>query len=373
MLKINKEFCQEFGERRNLSKNSIKVYLSCVNSYTNFHGLTMQELITEADEEEEQGIRAKKRTLKKRLEEWRQDLINQNLSKVTIRQRMTNIKAIYRFYEIEIPNLSFINDKQMKQYEPIMFKDLPTKSIIRQALYYADPCMSAIILLESSSGMGRREVLNLKVEDFIKATGINYQGKDVVECIDDLYFADKDIVPIWKLERQKTKKYYYTFCTTECVRAIIYYLMTRKDLEYDAPLFKISENHYYTKFKELNDVLNLGEVGGRSVFRGHMLRKFNASHLRMGNNPLTIDEIDSIQGRSKNTVQESYFMDDPRTLWKKYIMNMNEVMINASSIAKDRTQLELDKATAQVDKLTQLWDKRLELANKLIIENPQDA
>lgn len=43
---------------------------------------------------------------------------------------------------------------------------------------------------------------------------------------------------------------------------------------------------------------------------------------------LSPDEIDSLQGRSKNTVRSSYFFDDPKFLKEKYILNLNQVSIN---------------------------------------------
>lgn len=368
----NETFTQKFCQERNLSDGSRQAYLSSIRGYSRFHQLDMYELIQEADDEEEQGIRLKKRSIKQRLTSYRQHLIDEGLSQRTIRLRVTHIKTVYTHYEIEVPKLPFVNEKQIKSYKPIMFKDLPTKAIIRQALYFADPLMKSIILFQATSGCARRETLNLTIRDFFDACGFNTQQLTVEECLNELYYTDKQIVPTFTLRRQKTDKYYYTFCTMECVRAIVYYLATRRDLAYDNKLFKIGENHYFARFKELNDILNLGTVdNGQSVLRGHMLRKFHASHLRMGNHPLTIDEIDSLQGRSKDAIRESYFMDNPNELRKRYILAMKELYINdEASTVIDRQQEQMDKIQEKVEKLNQFQEQRMELISRLAIENP---
>ena len=51
--KIFKNFCRE----RNLSPGSIKVYDHALRKYKTFNGMTLQELLDEADTEEEKGNR----------------------------------------------------------------------------------------------------------------------------------------------------------------------------------------------------------------------------------------------------------------------------------------------------------------------------
>ena len=88
--------------------------------------------------------------------------------------------------------------------------------------------------------------------------------------------------------------------------------------------------------------------------RMHMLRKFHASNLAKGENGLTLDEIDSLQGRSKDSVQSSYFYDDPKELKKKYIANMGNVMIN----------VDLKTLTIESPEVLALKKKALELENE---------
>lgn len=68
----------------------------------------------------------------------------------------------------------------------------------------------------------------------------------------------------------------------------------------------------------INQELKLGKVGTYNRFRSHMLRKFHASTLYNAKNGLTLEEIDSLQGRGKNTVHSAYFMENPKILKQKY-------------------------------------------------------
>lgn len=79
---------------------------------------------------------------------------------------------------------------------------------------------------------------------------------------------------------------------------------------------------------EINNSLKLGKVGPYNRFRSHMLRKFHASALYNSNNNWSLEEIDSLQGRSKNKTHSSYFMENPNILKEKYINSFDCLIIN---------------------------------------------
>ena len=73
---MDSELLEEIHIVKNHSKGIRKVYKCAVKKYTNFCGKSLEELIEEAESEEEQGIRWKKRKLKRRLLSYRQHLID---------------------------------------------------------------------------------------------------------------------------------------------------------------------------------------------------------------------------------------------------------------------------------------------------------
>lgn len=364
MIMEDEELLLQFVHERKLSQESYKLYKRVIESYTEFHETSFYELLEEADNEEEERIRMKNRKIKKRLTEYRNYLID-NYTKNTVLSYFSKIKTLYSWYELELPNISN-KTKQIKQYEPIYYRDLPDKEIIKEALKISNSVMKAIILFMSSSGCARKETLNITIEDFIEATK-HYHNLDNIYEILDVLKKQKNIIPTWKIRRQKTNKYYYTFCSYEATEAIVNYLYTRTDdLTNESKLFKISANYFITNFIEINNNLRLGQVGPYNRFRSHMLRKFHASNLLRGEFALSIEDIDSLQGRSKNQVHESYFFEDPNELREKYIKNINQLLINYEVVSVDSPEvLELKYENNELKK------EREELIEKTKEENKE--
>ena len=65
-----------------------------------------------------------------------------------------------------------------------------------------------------------------------------------------------------------------------------------------------------------------GFKGKYRFFRSHTLRKFHASNIG-----LSAEYIDSLQGRSKNIVHETYIKTNPRKLKEIYKSAMKNVML----------------------------------------------
>lgn len=354
MLNMNdEEILQDFVAARNLKPISGSAYRYTIKVYTEFHQMTMQELIDEAETEEEQGIRWKHRKLKRRLIDFR-NYINEQYLENTAKNHFNKILAIYRHHEIEIHDLPTVSRKNIRVATPINFKDLPDKEIIKQGLKVANPLMRAIILLMSSSGCARREVINLTIKDFLEATK-SYHGKeDIYEAINVMKDRE-DIIPMFHIKRQKTNKFYYTFCSPEAAKEIINYLISRKKhLTNEDKLFKIHTVYLNNHFQDINNTLNLGKRGTFIRFRSHMLRKFHASQLYNDGVPLEI--VDSLQGRGKDSTHSSYFMEDPEKLKQIFIEHLNAVTINL-----DINNLDL-KSPEYVKMETELENKEVEVS-----------
>lgn len=72
----------------------------------------------------------------------------------------------------------------------------------------------------------------------------------------------KHVIPTFNIRRQKTDKYYTTYCTPEAVNAINSYLLSRTDhLTDDKQLFKIGNCYFSDLFANMNGKLGLGKVG----------------------------------------------------------------------------------------------------------------
>ena len=340
---------QQITSERNITLSSKRLYWNAVEQYEQVQGLPLKELLEEAENEEDQGLRWKHRKLRHRLTSYQNHMIT-NYKYGTAKNYISRIKTIYHYYDIEIHNLPRLNRRQANYSEPILYKDLPTKKTLQEAYTIMTPVMRAILLFSISTGCSKREILNFKLSDYYQWID-PYTPQQVLE-------ENIDIVPVIYTYRSKTNHHYYTFTTPETIREIARYLQTRKDDKED--LFKIEYKYASVLFQQYNNELKLGRKNNMNILRSHMLRKFHASQLCSGENPLSLDEIDTLQGRKKQNTRQSYYFDDPEYLRKKYIQNMDQVTIldEVHTITVDSPEVEMLKKKAdKIDELEQLIKK----------------
>ena len=357
-----------FFNERNSKASTIKNYGMAFKYYTKYNGMSMQELLDEADREEEKGIRWKRSSLKRRLIDFR-TYIYEEVSTSTAKLYFNCIRTFYRHFEIEMQSLPYM--KSESNGNVIKHDDIPTRREIGEAYGYASPLLKAVILFISSSGCARTETLNLTVGDFMKATDEFSNREDILDRCMELQEVE-DAIPIWEVHRQKTDKEYFTFCSTEALQEICKYLLTRKDkLTEDSKLFKIYYQYLNRKFNQLNKLLGDESCGAWSKFRPHTLRKFNASALINAENGFTIEEVDAIQGRSKDMTHRTYFLEDPAKLREKYRSCMGAVTILSDVTAseyqdmKNEKEMLESKISEQEEKLRKMMEEMEKISNIL--------
>ncbi len=309
---------------RNIKKSTQETYLIPTKQYEKLHNKTIDELIEEADHEEEERVRLKNRKIKIRLLEFRQYMINKKLSPTTIKSRMIRITTIYRHFEIEIPQLPPF---QLQENEFERYNDIPTIEDIKKVLKETvNKKHKAIILFMATSGTALNETIHLTVEDFIKATtDYHDNNKDLKIILTQLENQD-DIIPLFEMVRLKTNYPYYTCCSPEATTAIIEFLKTRNTLSLEEKLFKYNKTSILTMFQRLNEKMGWGRVKGRRFFRSHALRKFNATAIE------DIGFANTIQGRQADSITNAYFKHNPKRIKEKYLEHLPKLTINKTII-----------------------------------------
>ena len=322
----NNELLKNLAISCNHSEETQRIYRLALTNYASYFNQNLHELLAEAEEDENNNIKWKRRRVKAKLTEYRHHLLQKYVLN-TVKKHMIAINKFYRFYDIEIQKLPMINEKSMQKAQPIYFKDLPDKEIIREAVSIASPFMKAIILFICSSGCGRAETLNLTIQDYIDALSeyVPQRCRNIYEII-DITNENDNIVPTFNIRRLKTNKYYTTYCSPEAVKAINAYLLTRTDpLTNESTLFKTHPQYLINNFQKINDYLGLGKVGKYNRFRSHMLRKFHASALY--NDGMSLDKVNDLQGKAKNKTDQAYFLINPEDLKYDYIQHLPAVTI----------------------------------------------
>lgn len=322
-------FCIE----KNLSDSTISLYSACVSLYEKLNDLTLDELIEEADKEEEDRVRWKHRKIKDRLIQYRKYLF-ENKSEGTANRYLGCIKTIYRHFEIELQDLPSFNSKQIDKTYQMDFDDLIKKQEIIDAYHEANNEVKCIILMGISSGLSKVDMLNLTVRDFVIACKIDYEGKELLDVLHEIKSKD-NLIPCFKGTRQKTGVKYTTFCSPEATEHIVQRLIGRdaklreedSQLELDDKLFNISNSHLLYSFKKINNKLGLGKVGKFSKMRCHMLRKYQASTLTNSSVDWSAEEIDALQGRLQDATHRAYFHISVENLYAKYLESVDELML----------------------------------------------
>ncbi len=323
----NEEYIQEYVQTRDLSKNTYYSLKSVLNHYSDYQECSLNELLEEADLEEEQGIRWKRRKLKTRLTNY-SNHCKKEMSINSAKSYLHIVKSFYNHHELEIGTLPAINKRNAQVNNPITYNDLPDKDIIRTAVEISTPLFRCLILFLSSTGMAKVDARKLTINDFLIATYEYHKSTDIATAVNKMLEYEDVIIPTWKHRRSKTNKYFVTFNTPECTTEILNYLVLRlskSDLKLDDLLFPVNEHYFTKKFGELNDMMGLGKVGSYRRFRGHMLRKFHSSNLKKAG--MDKYEINVLQGKSNGAVDDVYFFEDENKLREDYIKYMDSLMV----------------------------------------------
>ena len=327
MIDDSQETLEKMYAERNISESTQKGYYASFIKYCEFtkdRFNNLQEMIDFYLAEEYEKIPMRDRTLKKDLLAFREYLQNNDSVKSdrSFKTYFAKLKTIFNHFELEMPTLP-----QMKLEKGYIsnYNDLPTKEMIKSACEQSPLDLKAVILFMSSSGSAKAETLSIEVGWFLEGCKEYLEEPPTPANIQESIKAlsnKHDIVPMIYLRRIKTDKWYYTYCSPEASYMIIESLKTRKNLTWESKIFDFTSSMLLTKFQEINDNNDWGLVGSYRRFRSHALRKFMASNIGLAR-----DQVDSIQGRSKDMIQEAYFKQDPKSMKKIYMSVMERIMI----------------------------------------------
>ena len=322
-------------KERNVRASTAHGYISTIKMYTEFNQMQLYDLIDEALKEQDAHIPLRESKLKQRLLDYRNYLMNiQDMSSKTVKTYFSKMLTVYRHFECEIP---IIPMAQYKHEYVTTYSDLPTLDHLRQALEVSPVDLRAAICFQASSGSAKAETLQLTVRQFFQGVqeyhDLSFSEDEetlekILEVLEHKLAEYELIVPTFYLERIKTKKFYYTFCSPEACKWIVMDLKNRigktNVQEFlNSQLFDFSPSLLLTRYQEVNDYFKWGHKGKFRFFRSHVLRKWNASNIQM-----TSEDIDNIQGRAKDVVHEAYIKVKPERLKKTYMEHMWRVCID---------------------------------------------
>jgi len=333
-------------------------YLSDLTDYCYFNDMGIDDLIDEAEMEEDKGIRKNKRKLKKRLINFRGYLRNKGHSEKHIKTRFRNVKSFYRALGVDIP---FIPD-DTKQYDrQLRYDEIPTKEDIKRAIETTTNLRNrAIFLFMATSGCGSAETRTFTLREWMLGTKEFHGETEDIERA--LYKMDGEMeyIPVFPIVRQKKNLDYYTCITPEANQYIVNHLKTRKNLKLDDYVFNISENGLGDAYRSVNDKLGWGRVKGGKFrfFSSHQMRRFNFNVFGIENKSFAY----MIEGRKFGDTAEAYFVRDPEKIRATYRHFVNDLTIFQKYEIKDISSKEYLEMQEQLNKKDAMI---AELENKL--------
>lgn len=318
--KSNLQLLDELRLYKNWTETTYINTKNIINHYTRYHDQTMQELIIEAETDEEEIPLLKKRRIKKRLLSFQLYLQQEkHFTPSTIKQYLAVIQSIYNFYEIALPRLPVITVHNTEN-----INDIPTNENIRKAINICNTKMKAAITTMASSGLARNELANLTIQDFIDATAEYHHETQIINIIRVL--EKQQVIPTWTLTRIKTQVPYYTFCSNEATQYILQMLKERlmkKDIKPHNKLFDINAPSISMYFQRLNDRCGYGWKKHRRFLHAHSLRKYFSTTMYAAG--MDFISIEFMLGHSIGRTQEAYLKANPEKQKNKYLRFVDSV------------------------------------------------
>jgi integrase len=351
-------FFIDYCENRNIKDTTVEVYVIAFQKYTTLLNRTLPELIDEAELEEERAVRLRKRKIKQYLLAFKQHLDKENYSD-NYKRNLTNcIRTFYTEYDIQLPKR--FRNKSRNDRKQVLYEDLPTMQDISHILKYANLTYKAIILLGVSSGMSRAEICSLTFKDLFDAIPLDPYPETLKELVVRVGEID-NLIPLWKVQRQKTGNNFFTFSSPEASDRILDYLKdldrrvirytkdTRIDLKFkfspDTQLFvnkslnPLTDFAMTTNFVRLNQKAGFELVDNRYPIRPHSLRKVFASTLEKNKMPHLMTRW--LMGHTQDTTTTAYFKADPQAIREEYIQVLNHLTTNQVEIKLVETYQEI--------------------------------
>lgn len=125
------EIMDKFYNERCINKRTQYGYNNSFSLYIQYTKMHLQDLLIEADIEEEKGVRWKRRKLKEKLIGFR-GWLQERYKYSTIKVLFNRIKTFYSHFEIEIGFMPQLNQKAVIKSESITYDDIPDKEMINE-------------------------------------------------------------------------------------------------------------------------------------------------------------------------------------------------------------------------------------------------
>ena len=318
----NDPLYKEFVLNRNLKPETIRSYNRKLRIYCEVTGLSLTQLIEEAEDDEDNGIRFRKRRIKMHFQDLQDHLIKKDYSSQKIVDIISTIRGFYSHFEIQIPKRAFSsNPPDLEEYK------VPTKEDIKLAINNSSLRFATFIMFMATTGITLVDVMNLKFSDFLLS--LNIPPKEFENSMDteDLKNSwDENDIQTWHIRRQKSTTAHYTFTTPETTKHLFMYMEQHPPKDPDDSLFrgntgnKMRQDVFQDYLRKLNTKCGWPIIGKQIFLHSHSFRKYFTNTLEGQGMPHNY--IRELIGHRKDQLTRAYFYTPLKRLREEYFKYM---------------------------------------------------
>jgi len=351
---VKDEMIQEWSMRANIKDSTKRKYLEAMKPFLEMTAKTPRDLVLEAEEDIRQGKLKREWRAKTHFFNFKRLMLEKveknELSDATVTLRLYTVMSFYSAFDISLPKIANGNTlPQQKNMNPFFDKEHIRKMLI----HCAGIRDKAIILTMKSSGMARKEIIDLTYKQFREG-----------------YNRDDKIATIYS-RRSKVNLDFITFIDPEGTEAILDYLKWAKRVTKDGlfdsmfdslPLFTINRNRteeinevsFIQVFWRLSMKMQMHEITPKpktytiNPIRSHNLRKFFNTSLK--NDGLNSDLVEFMMGHRGDRTKGAYYLYDAGKLKEQYMAHMHTLTINSNGTNTDMLK-ENKKLKAEIERI----------------------
>lgn len=372
---MNSELIEKWFIKKDYPESTRKLYSLGIRNYCNLIGKCPEELLNEAEHEEETIPRLRNRKIDYYLPKFKKHLEDSKLAPQTIKVYLSAIKSFYKAYQIEIPEISTkVSDICLEKNDGRLL----TREDIQKMIEISPIREKAIIYLMALTGMSQAEMRSLTIKKFLYAVSEVLDKKIVT--IEDLFEHEKElenVVLSLTITRKKVNYRYQTFIPPEVSRNIVYYLKERtygrnekiRITDINKEIFvshtgeKLTKNNVSGTFNRIGKKLGFrsSESGAYGFWRSHGLRKYFISTIinQIGDHVLA----DYLVGHKISPIKRAYWKADPEKLKKKYMEALPYLSIDEIKV-KDIENPEFKELKEKYERDSKVKDEEMDRMNK---------
>ncbi|CAI4043396.1 integrase [uncultured archaeal virus] len=340
---MDDQLIQTFFNSNSYSANTRRLYTLILENYRTFQNISLEELLNEAEKEEDEGVKRRRRRINLRVSNWKANLEAEGKSPHTIKSYVNAVIGFYDYYDITPPKIkNKQGDLGLEQNQGRLLK----REEIRKMVDSGDTRTRAIIYSLALTGLSQAELRKITIQQLLQAASdaLNRPIRTIEDFLDAEKDLDNEILTIY-ITRTKVHHRFFTFIPPEATRQIIAYLRERLHSKntkirptLEGKIFVMYDGQPITEHAMREVIVNAGEKAGFqrnkegafAWWRGHALRKYFVSTIK--NKTGNIELAEWLIGHKPRYTDNTYWFKDVEDMKKSYIQALEFLSIDGGRV-----------------------------------------